>query len=138
MRENVESIKNNYNINEILPLSAIALQKERVLLFFNKEQGVAYSLYTDGDVEHIDTWVDKKPWDRDPFLDGCSTVSRFEFSITNANILLIEKRYQGSIVRNLYLDQERLYKVINNYLYKVCVSPKEKIMIKRLENGYGN
>lgn len=130
-----DKIKEAYNISEILPIAPITLKKQKVYLFFSREQDVNYFLYTDGDIEHIDTWMDKKPYDRDSFLEGClplPTVKRFEFYVTNANILLVDKYYQGKQIRNLYVDQDNLFKVINNHLYQVCISPKEKLMIKRI------
>lgn len=134
----IESIKENYNINNIFPIAPIVLQRQKVYLFFSEEQKVDYSLYTDGNIEHIDTWIDKKPYDIDPFLEGCSTMKRFDFEITNANVLLIEKNYRDHKVKNLYVEQANLYKVINNGLYQVSISSREKIMIKRMENYHGN
>lgn len=141
MKKKMDAIKENYNISEILPIAPITLKKQKVYLFFSKEQDVNYSLYTDGDVEHLDTWVDKRPYDRDSFFEKClmePAIKRYEFYVTNANVLLVEKYYQGNIVRNLYVDQDNLFKVINNQLYQVCISSKEKIMIKRIGEYNGN
>ena len=132
MEEKIQSIKENYHISKIFPIAPITLQKEKVYLFFSRQQEVAYSLYTDGNIEHIDTWIDKKPYDRDSFLKECSFIKRFEFQITNANVLLVEKKYQNRTIRNLYLDQDNLYKIINNKLYQISISSSEKIMIKRI------
>lgn len=132
MEKKIQSIKENYNISKIFPIAPITLQKEKVILFYSEKQQVAYSLYTDGSVEHLDTWIDKKPSDRDSFLAKCAPVKRFEFRVTNANVLLVEKRYQNNTIRNLYLEQDNLYKIINNQLYQVSISSNEKIMIKRV------
>lgn len=133
MEKKIQKIKGIYNIDNIFPIAPIILKKEKVYLFFSKKENVNYSLYTDGDMEHLDTWIDKKPYNSDIFLQGCSSVKRFEFQITNANILLIEKQYQENILRNLYINEDQLYKIINNQLYKVAISEKEKLMIKKME-----
>lgn len=137
MEEKIDTIKSNYNINEVFPITPIVLKKNKVYLFSSLEYGVHYSLYTDGNVEHLDTWGDKKPYDRDPFLEGCQPecgkwVDRFEFYVTDANVLLVEKKYKDKMVRNLYIDQDNIYKVINNHLYQVSVNPKQNLMIKKI------
>ena len=134
----MQSIKESYHINEIFPIAPIVLAKQKVYLFFNKEERIDYSLYTDGDVNHVDTWIDKKPGDRDSFLQGVPTVSRYEFEITNANILLIEKIKKDISIRHLYINEDNLYKIINNYLYQISINQKGKIKIKRMEHNHGN
>lgn len=135
--EKLDSIKQTYNISEVFPLEPIILNKKKVYLFFGKEQEVNYSLYTDGNIEHLDTWCDKKPYDRDVFLEGCKIdssrwIDRFEFEITDANVLMVEKKFQNKVMRNLYINQDSLDKIILDRLYQVVISSKGKIMIKKI------
>ncbi len=129
----MKQIKNINHIDCTFPIMPIILNKEKINLFFNQQEKVFYSLYTDGDIEHFDTWIDKKPYDRDDFLIGCSQAKRFEFYLTNANILLIEKHYQTKMAYHLYMDQDHLYKIANNQLYQISISEKEKLIIKKME-----
>ncbi len=138
MESNIQTIKGQYQISNIFPIAPILLQKEKIYLFFSKREEVSYSLFTDGDVEHWDTWIDKKPEARDPFLVQCPTIKRFEFHVQNANVLLLEKKYHDSMIRNLYIDENHLYKVINNHLYQVSIGSRENIMIKKIGEYYAN
>ena len=79
----------------ILPIENILLKKEKLFLFHSEEQDIKYFLETDGTVNHIRTWVDKKPYDRDNFLEGCNhTIKRYEFEVEDAEIIILEKKYQ--------------------------------------------
>ena len=133
MKEKINDIELQENIDGIFPILPIITKKEKISLFFSKKEKVFYSLYTDGDLEHINTWLDKRPYDKDAFLQGCSTVKRFDFYLTYANILIVEKNYQNHSIRNLYLNQDYLYKVINNQIYQISINEKENIKIKKME-----
>ena len=116
----------------ILPIENILLKKEKLFLFHSEEQDIKYFLETDGTVNHIRTWVDKKPYDRDNFLEGCNhTIKRYEFEVEDAEIIILEKKYQEKTIKNLY-------KAINHHLYQVSINEKENIMVKRIGAYYGN
>lgn len=105
---------------------------ERINIFSNKQINIEYFLYTDGTVKHLETWIDKKPYERDNFLKGCNIpIKRFEFEVSDANILLIEKYYGNKKINNLYIN-ENYIKSID--LYQLSITEREKIMIKKMEN----
>lgn len=133
----LELLKAEAEAITISPISSMMKKNKKIYLFYSMEEQIEYSLYTDGSAEHLDTWLDKKPGDQDLFLEFCRPrrgyIKRFEFQIEDANILLLEKRYQERKIYNLYINQEDLYKIINNYIYRVSISPTEKIKIKKME-----
>lgn len=133
MEAKKEVIKDTYHIHNLFPITPIILKQEKVNLFFSKKENISYSLYTDGDIEHLDTWIDKRAYVSDSFLQGCSPVKRFEFYIMNANVLLIEKHYQNNRIRNLYMNQDYLDKCVNSNIYQVSITEKERLMIKKME-----
>lgn len=128
----IEQVKEKYRINEVLPISLITLKKQKIYLFHEPKEKVDYSLCTDGNIEHIETWVTKKPYQFDSFLEGCQTVKRFTFDLDDANIVLIQKKYQNQIVRNLYIDESNIDKILMNSLYQLSINQNEKIKIKRI------
>ena len=66
--------------------------------------------------------MDKKPYDRDIFLEGCNhTIKRYEFEVEDAEIIILEKKYQEKTIKNLYIHEENLYKAINHHLYQVSI-----------------
>ena len=86
----------------ILPIENILLKKEKLFLFHSEEQDIKYFLETDGTVSHIRTWIDKKPYDRDNFLEGCNhTIKRYEFEVEDAEIIILEKKYQEKTQRQV-------------------------------------
>lgn len=130
-------LKSKIKIVNIYPILPIIEENKPIYLFNGLEQKINYSLYTDGNTEHLDTWLDKRPRDRDSFLASCDLVNRyinrFEFQITEANLILLEKKYQDRMVRELYINEKELYKIINNQIYQVTITPREHIKIKKME-----
>ena len=123
-------------INEngnIYPIKPYNIFHQKIYLFNDNLQQVEYKLLTDGDIDHINTWIDKKPYEKDSFLEGCSSMKRYEFILDNANILLVEKKKKDCIVKNLYIDNDTLYKIINNYLYQISINERGNIKIKKME-----
>jgi len=136
--ELLSKIKIEYNIDNILSLREFNLKKERINLFYSKEKLIEYSLYTDGSIELINTWLDKRPYQRDSFLNDCDTVKRLEFSIDEANFFLLDKKYNSKRIRNLYIEYENIDKIIEDKIYQVMINSYQNIKIKRLEKSYGN
>lgn len=118
-------------IEKVLPISLVT-DDTIVNVFYNKDDEVEYSLYTDGNIEHLDTWLDDKPHQRDFFLMGCGRLRRLEFKITDAKVLLIEKKRGNNIVKNLYIDEENTFKIIVSNIYKVSATDSGKVKIKRM------
>lgn len=108
-----------------------SVNKEKIYLF----QGsyVDYSLCTDGTVELLDVWVSKRPYEFDNFLEDSTNLKRYEFRISDANVLLLEKKHKNKIVRNLYVDKDNLYKIINTSVFHVSINKRERLIIKKLE-----
>lgn len=136
MKDKIEEIKEIYNIEEVFPIDLITLNRKKVYLFSSKEHDVDYSLCTDGDIEHLDTWCDKKPYERDSFLKECQIksgrwINRFEFSITDANVILVEKKYQDSIIRNLYINLDNIENIVKDF-YQVTINSKDNLKIKKI------
>lgn len=133
----LELLKAEKEVTTIFPISSIMQRNKKIYLFYSAEDKIEYSLYTDGNTEHLDTWLDKKPGDNDLFLEFCQPIKgfikRFEFQIKDANILLLEKRYQEKKIYNLYLNQENLYKIINNNIYRISISTTERMKVKKME-----
>lgn len=133
MKEMQNEIKKKYNITSIYPLVDIILKKSKISLFYNEYEGVNYSLYTDGNLEHIGTWLDKWPYQKDPFLDKCGRIKRFDFLLTKANFIFFDKTYDLKKERILYIDFANFDKIVNDRIYNVSITEKENIKIKRLE-----
>lgn len=128
-----EEIKRKYKISNVFPLSNITLKRVNVHLFYSKKESVNYSIYTDGSLNHLDTWVDKKPWERDQFLENCGRIKRFDFLLEDdANFVLIDKKYNGIVERNLYICGD-INVIEESKIYQVSINEKENLKIKRLE-----
>ena len=104
-----------------------------IYLFKSTQQDVNYEITTDGNIDHIDTWVDKKPYEKDKFLYQVENIKRYDFKITDANVVIIDKKYKNKTVRNLYINKEFLFKKINPVLNNVSINEKGNIKIKRME-----
>lgn len=128
-----KEIQEKWQIDNVYPISNITLNKEKIYLFYSEKEKIDYSLYTDGNLSHIDTWIDKKPSQRDIFLGNSSKIKRLEFLLEDANFLLIDKKYQDKRIRNLYIDLENFENVVYDGIYQVSVNEKENLKIKRLE-----
>lgn len=133
----IELLKSKAKIVNIYPILPIVAEKKKIYLFHSTKEKIEYSLYTDGNTEHIETWTDKNPGARDSFLASCQPtdgyVSRFEFEITEANMILLEKKYQNRMIRELYINEQKLYKVINHQIYQITLNSKENIKVKKME-----
>lgn len=133
----LELLRAETEVITIFPILPMMQKNKKIYLFYSMEEQIEYFLYTDGNIEHLDTWLDKKPGDKDLFLEFCHPkkgfIKRFEFKVEDANILLLEKRYQKQKKYNLYLNQENLYKIINNNIYRISISSAEKIKVKKME-----
>lgn len=133
----IESLKSKMKSVNIYPILPIIEENRKIFLYHSTEENIDYSLYTDGNTEHLDTWLDKQPKDRDSFLVDYHLVNtyihRFEFQITEASLILLEKKCQNKVVRELYINEEELYKIMNNQIYQVTITPKEHIKIKKME-----
>lgn len=127
-----EEIKKKYNISNIFPLSNIVLKREKIYLFYSKQEKVCYSFYTDGSLEHLSTWIDKRPYQRDSFLEECNPVKRFEFSIEDATFLLVDKEYGDKRIRNLFINDMNIQAIENNVGYQLSVNNNENIKVKRM------
>lgn len=124
-------------IEKVLPMN-LATADTVINLFYNKDEEVDYCLYTDGNVEYLDTYLDDHPHQRDLFLEGCGRLKRLEFLVTNAKMLLIEKKRHDNVIKNLYIDEKNIMKVVMSNIYKVSSSENGKVMIKRMENINAN
>lgn len=131
-QETFEFLKLQKTLYNILPIHEI-MSNNKVHLFYDQNQEVNYSLCTDGDIEHLSTWIDKHPSDRDSFLECCTKLKRFDFQVIDASILLLEKRHQDRVVRNLYIDEEKLYNIIYSRVYQISINTRENITVKRME-----
>ena len=128
-----KEIQEKWQIDNIYPISNITLKREKIYLFYSEKEKVDYSLYTDGNLNHIDTWIDKRPSQRDIFLCNSGKIKRLEFLLEDANFLLIDKKYQDKRIRNLYIDLENFENVVYDGIYQVSINEKENLKIKRLE-----
>ena len=127
-----EELKNKYNISNVFPVSSITLKRVNIHLFYSKKERINYSIYTDGSLEHEDTWIDKRPGERDLFLENCGIVKRFDFLLEYANFMLIDKKYDNVVERNLYICND-INMIDENNIYQVLINEKENLKIKRLE-----
>ena len=127
-----EELKNKYNISNVFPVSSIILERVNIHLFYSKKERINYSIYTDGSLEHEDTWIDKRPGERDLFLENCGIVKRFDFLLEYANFMLIDKKYDNVVERNLYICND-INMIDENNIYQVLINEKENLKIKRLE-----
>lgn len=126
------------DIDNILPISLLLEEKKVISLFHSIEEDVNYSLYTDGTIELVEIRIDKWPHYCDDFLKTCGKVNKFNFKVSDANLLLIKKQYKDKKVKNLYIDLNNMYKVINYNLYQVSITEKENIKIKKVGNLFEN
>lgn len=117
----------------IYPIKPIIMREKELNLFHSKEEQIDYSLLTDGNISHIDTWMDKRAYEKDSFLEGCGVVLRFNFILDNANILILEKKYKEKKIKNIYINEDTIYKIINNMLYQVSINEYGNIKIKKME-----
>lgn len=109
------------------------LKEEKVNVFYSRDNDINYKLRTDGNNSHIHTWIDKRPYQRDCFLMECTNpIKRFEFVVEDAKIIILEKRYKEKIVKDLYINLNDIYKIINNQLYEIEINDKENINIKKV------
>jgi len=133
MQKIQDCLKKKYNITSIFPLTELEQNNNKIYLFRGNDGKVMSTLYTDGSLDHLDTWIDKKPWERDSFFKDCFGVKRFEFLVSDASFLLIEKinNYQRESV--LYTDLTSLDTITINKIYSVSINDKENLKIKRLE-----
>lgn len=134
MNKELSILKNNLGINNVFSLNDI--NPNKIYLFQNRTNHVSYSIYTDGILLHNDTWNDKWPSKLNPFLEGCSTCKRFEFKLSSSNIILIEKKMDNRLICNLYLNEKEILKAINSSMYGVSITEDEKIMIRKMEDGF--
>lgn len=131
-------IDDTKDIDNILPISLLLEEKKIISLFYSLDERVNYTLCTDGTIEQLETKIDNYPYYSDSFLTGCGIVKRINFKVHDANILLIEKQYKNKKIKNLYIDLDNLYKVINYNLYQVSITEKENVKIKKVGNLFGN
>lgn len=127
-----EEIKKKYNISNIFPLTNITLKRVKVHLFYSKKEKVNYILYTDGSLEHLATWMDKKPYQSDSFLEECGLVKRFDFLLEDAIFLLVDKNYDNKKIRNLFIDENNINIIKNSEIYQLSINSNENIKIKRM------
>lgn len=96
---------------------------------------ISYVLKTDGKVEEKDTWIDKRPYQRDILLKDCGTLKRCDFIIRNANIVLIQKRVLGQLIQDFYFNSEYFETFLKqkDFIYsEIDFNEKEKIRVKAL------
>lgn len=123
-------------INEnggIYSINPYIFDNKKVFLFHDRDKDINYSFLTDGEVNHIDTWIDKYPNKKDSFLDDCGTVKRYDFTLKDANILLLNKYYNGKFIKDLYINTNFLYRVLNDTLYCVSINEYDNINIKKIK-----
>lgn len=135
MNKDLSILKNEFGITNIFSIEELN-NKNKIYLFHNQTERVNYSVCTDGILQHTDTWIDKWPSKLDSFLEECFTCKRFEFKLSNANIVLLEKKKDNKLMRNLYINENEILKVLNKSMYCVTITEKEKIMIKKMEDMF--
>jgi len=124
-------------IDKVLPISLV--NSETVInLFYDKSEEVNYILYTDGCIEHLNTFLDDHPHQRDLFLKGCGRLTRLEFIITDAKVLLVEKNRKDNKIKNLYIDFENINNLIIPSINRISSSENGKVMIKKVVSVNGN
>ncbi len=126
-------IKEKYNIDEVLPISNLAVNNSLFSLYFNSEDEINYTALTDGDIEHMETWMLKHPSQFDPFLKDCSLAKRFTFKLENANLLLLEKKKKGEVIKRLYINEDKIDIISISSIYKISIGKKENIKIRKLK-----
>lgn len=126
-------IKEKYNIDEVLSISNLTVNNSLFSLYFNSEDGVNYTALTDGDIEHMETWMLKHPSQFDPFLKDCSLAKRFTFKLENANLLLLEKKKKEEVIKRLYINEDKIDIISISSIYKISIGKKENIKIRKLK-----
>lgn len=119
-------------IYSVLPIEPILLDRKKIYLFHDFSQTIDYRLYTDGMIEHLDTWMDKKPYRIDPFLENASTTRRYEFSLQEASVLLIEKEYQEKRISHLYIQEKNMLKFACDSAFEIGIGNNNNIKVKRI------
>lgn len=97
---------------------------------------ISYILKTDGVVEEKDTWIDKRPYQRDILLKGHGTLARCDFIIHDANLVLIQKEISGNMIQDFYFNHsyfESLRKQKEFIYSQIEFNEKEKIRVKALK-----
>ncbi len=126
-------IKEKYNIDEVLSISNLTVNNSLFSLYFNSEDGINYTALTDGDIEHMETWMLKHPSRFDPFLKDCSLAKRFIFKLENANLLLLEKKKKEEVIKRLYINEDKIDIISISSIYKISIGKKENIKIRKLK-----
>ncbi len=126
-------IKEKYNIDEVLSISNLTVNNSLFSLYFNSEDGINYTALTDGDIEHMETWMLKHPSQFDPFLKDCSLAKRFTFKLENANLLLLEKKKKEEVIKRLYINEDKIDIISISSIYKISIGKKENIKIRKLK-----
>mgnify|MGYP004514327355 FL=1 len=126
-------IKEKYNIDEVLSISNLTVNNSLFSLYFNSEDGINYTALTDGDIEHMETWMLKHPSQFDPFLKDCSLAKRFIFKLENANLLLLEKKKKEEVIKRLYINEDKIDIISISSIYKISIGKKENIKIRKLK-----
>lgn len=97
---------------------------------------ISYILKTDGVVEEKDTWIDKRPYQRDILLKDHGTLARCDFIIHDANLVLIQKEISGNTIQDFYFNHsyfESLRKQKEFIYSQIEFNEKEKIRVKALK-----
>ena len=126
-------IKEKYNIDEVLSISNLTVNNSLFSLYFNSEDGINYTALTDGDIEHMETWMLKHPSQFDPFLKDWSLAKRFIFKLENANLLLLEKKKKEEVIKRLYINEDKIDIISISSIYKISIGKKENIKIRKLK-----
>lgn len=120
-----KAVQNFYNLN-----------KNKKLFSLYIGNNISYILKTDGTVEEDDTWIDKRPYQRDSLLKDYGTLTRCDFIISNANIVLIKKEISGKLIQDFYFNDEYFESLIKqkDFIYsQIEFNEKEKIRVKALK-----
>ena len=116
-----------------MSISNLTVNNSLFSLYFNSEDGINYTALTDGDIEHMETWMLKHPSQFDPFLKDCSLAKRFIFKLENANLLLLEKKKKEEVIKRLYINEDKIDIISISSIYKISIGKKENIKIRKLK-----